>query len=485
MLYWANLLIVKPVFTPEEMKQIDAEAHAKIGIETLIERAGFALARKAAVLLGGTYGKRVIIFAGKGNNGQDGRLSGTILEKRGVQVETVEVNQAPEGLPECDLVIDAAFGTGFHGRFHAPQLVPGTKVLAADLPSGLDGQTGVANGHILAADATLTFGAYKPGLFLNDGLLSSGDVELAPIGLEETAAESWQPTIHLVEDADLLSLLADRPRTGHKWNAPLYVLAGSGQMLGAASFVAEGAYRAGAGMVRLAVPGLGGTRTASLEAVHRDIPALHFADRVLEDIGRSKAMVIGPGLGVNAEQDYQIRRLISSLPIPTVIDADAVAALGTVEEAQRILAGRRAPAVMTPHDGEYTRLVGSRPGADRITAAVNLARKLRITVLLKGPTTVVADQNGKVLIVASGSQNLSTAGTGDVLAGIIGAFMARGLNPFFASALAAHVHGKASRLGWRDSMTASDLPVLVAKVLDEIKGKRCYPKYVSSEQRMT
>ncbi len=475
------MLYVKPVFTPEEMKQIDAEAHAKADIDTLIERAGFALARRALFLLGGTYGKRVIVFAGNGNNGQDGRVAGRILGQRGVRVATVEVSQAPESLPECDLVIDAAFGTGFHGRFHAPRLTPGTKVLAADLPSGLDGNTGIANGYILTADTTVTFGAYKPGLLLNDGLLNSGDIELAPIGLEEVAPDAWQPTIHLVEDSDVCTLLADRPRNGHKWNAPLYVLAGSRQMPGAASFVAEGAYRAGAGMVRLAIPGFEGTPTASLEAVYREIPALNFADRVLEDIGRSKAMVIGPGLGVNTEQDYQIKRLIASAAIPIVIDADAVAALGTVEEAERILAGRRAHAVITPHDGEYTRLVGSRPGADRIAAAANLAKKLRVTVLLKGPTTVVADHSGKVLIVASGSQNLSTAGTGDVLAGVTGAFLARGLTPFFAAALAAHVHGKASRLGWRDAMTASELPVLVAKVLHEIKGERSYPRYFSHE----
>jgi len=462
---------VKPVFSAEEMKQIDAEAHAKVGIEFLIEKAGFAAARTAISMMGGTYGRKAVVFAGKGNNGQDGIVAAKFLRRRGVKVDIIDVSQAPSTFPACDLVIDAAFGTGFHGRFHAPQAEKSSKVLAVDLPSGLDANTGIASGHVLKADKTITFASYKPGLVLQDGLLLTGDIIVDPIGMEEISTETWQPTMHLMEDADVATLVPDRPRDGHKWNAPLYVLAGSQQMLGAASFVTEGAYRAGAGMVRLAIPGLAAAFIGNLEAVRREIPMRYFADKVLDDLSRSKAVVMGPGLGVNAEQDHQIRRLIGEIPIPVVVDADAIAALGNLEEAQRILGSRRSPAVITPHDGEYARLAGSRPGADRIAAAVNLAKTIRAVVLLKGPTTIVADPHGKVLISTSGCQNLATAGTGDVLAGVIGAFIARGIAPFFAAALAAYVHGKASRLGLKDAMTASDLPLLVAKLLDELTAK--------------
>ncbi|MCL5047486.1 MAG: NAD(P)H-hydrate dehydratase [Firmicutes bacterium] len=461
---------MEPVFTAEEMKQIDAEAHAKVGIDTLIQRAGFAVARTAISMLGTTYGRKVVLFAGKGNNGQDGMVAASLLEKRGIKVSVIEVSQAPSHLPPCDLIIDAAFGTGFHGRFHAPQ-TDGSKVLAVDLPSGLDANTGIANGYVLKADTTISMGAYKPGLLLNDGLFVSGNIKIDSIGLEEISSRSFMPSIYLIGDEDVVNLIPPRPIDGHKWNAPLYVLAGSQQMMGAASLVASGAYRSGAGMVRLAIPGLSTQAVESLEAVRREIPLRYFADRVLEDLGRSKAVVMGPGLGINTEQDQQIKRLVGEIQIPLVVDADAIAALGTLDEAERILASRRAPTVITPHDGEYARLVGSRPGADRISAAANLARKTRVVVLLKGPTTVVADPKGKVLLVTSGSQNLSTAGTGDVLAGMIGAFIARGVNPFFAAALAAYVHGKASHLGFKDTMIASDLPLLVAKTLDELSSR--------------
>jgi NAD(P)H-hydrate epimerase len=230
-------------------------------------------------------------------------------------------------------------------------------------------------------------------------------------------------------------------------------------MLGSASLCSTAALRAGAGMVRLASPGVDpAAGLPASEIVRRSVPGEDWAPRVLDDLSRSRVLVLGPGLGSTPATAAGVRRLLIESAVPVVLDADGLGVIGTADHAGRLLALRRAPVVMTPHDGEYARLVGAQPGRDRIDAAVDLAERSRAVVLLKGPTTVVASPEGDVLLGASGLSSLATAGTGDVLTGVVAAFLAKGLEPRVATAAAAVAHGLASRLVEPQAgLVASDL----------------------------
>lgn len=456
---------MKPVLTSAEMAAVDEEARGRLGLETLVAWAGFAVARTAVASMGGTYGRRVVVVAGKGHNGDDGRVAAAVLARRGAQVTVDEAADAPGVLGACDLVIDAAYGTRFHGEYSAPRPPEGAVVLAVDVPSGLVADTGRATPGAVRADVTVTFGALKPGLILGRGPELAGAVIVEPIGLEVGT-----PAQYLVEDGDL-GWLPPRDPQGNKWDSAVYVVAGSPGMFGAASLAASGAFRAGAGMVRLGSPGVAPGTIEVVEAVTRAIPASGWAGAVLDELVRCQALVVGPGLGRGADATQGILDVVRRAEVPVVIDADGLAALGTVAAASAILRHRRQATIVTPHDGEYARLVGSEPGDDRLGAARELAAGLGAFVLLKGPATVVAAPGGEALLVSSGSSRLSTAGTGDVLSGVIGAFLARGLDPLRAAALAAHVHGRAASIGFAEGLEASDLPVLVASLLSAASGR--------------
>ncbi|HLI14950.1 MAG TPA: NAD(P)H-hydrate dehydratase [Acidimicrobiales bacterium] len=448
---------MQPLLTAAEMAAADERARAEVGLETLVERAGRAVATEAIGLLGGAYGRRVVVLAGRGHNGDDGRVAAAWLRRRGAQVLVVPLAEAPAQLPACDLVVDAALGTGFRGTFDAPAAPPGAAVLAVDLPSGVAADTGEACGRPLRADLTCTLAALKPGLVLGEGRALAGRVRLHRIGIDVGT-----PAQHLVGDEDLAWLPA-RGLESHKWQSALYLLAGSPAMAGAAALAASGAARAGSGMVRVGTPGSLGPAPVA-EAVARPLPAEGFASDVLAELGRCRVLVAGPGLGTAPATRAELREVLRGASLPLVLDADALNLLGTAEEAAELLAaaGDPARAVLTPHDGEYARLEGAPPGPDRLAAARRLARRTGAVVLVKGSTTVVAHPLGEALVVTAGSARLATAGTGDVLAGMIGAFVARGLPPLRAAALAAHVHGRAASAGLAEGLVASDLPALVA-----------------------
>jgi len=462
---------VLAVHTRDELRAADEVALAEVGLEALVARAGTAVASAALRLLQGAYGKRVVVVAGRGHNGDDGRVAASMLRRRGVSVVELDPSALPEALPACDLVIDAAYGTGFRGEYHAPQVPPGTPVLAIDIPSGLDCDTGVACEGAVRATMTVTMAALKPGLLMGDGFRLAGEVELAPIGI--TVAPS---KLHLVEDGDIGRWLAPRPRETNKWRSACVVVAGSPGMLGAGRFSTSGAQRAGAGMVRWCVPGAALEALPASEAVAFSVPASDFAEPVLAELARCQALVIGPGLGSDPGVVSSVRKLVARAEVPVIVDADGLGALGPADSAREVLAERRVPAVLTPHDGEYARLAvtasssGGHPGAHRVAAARSLAERLGAVVLLKGSTTAVAAPDGEAFLVTSGSPRLATAGTGDVLSGIVGAFLARGLDPLRAAALAAHVHGRAAGLGHAEGLVAGDLPELVARFLSSARG---------------
>jgi NAD(P)H-hydrate repair Nnr-like enzyme with NAD(P)H-hydrate epimerase domain len=210
---------VIPVVTPQRMRAIDSAASEPV--EVLIARAGAAVANSALRLLGGGYGRRVAVIAGPGNNGADGRVAADRLRQRGVSVEVVEAATCPDRLSGFDLVIDAAFGTGFHGTWQPPS-VDGAKVLAVDVPTGLDGSTGAAAPGTLRADITVTFAAAKPGHVLGDGPDVVGALEIADIGLE-----IGDPVITIVDRGDVVGWIPARPRNAHKWRDAVRVVAGS------------------------------------------------------------------------------------------------------------------------------------------------------------------------------------------------------------------------------------------------------------------
>lgn len=434
-----------PVVTPEEMRAIDSAA--SIGVEVLVERAGAAVARVAIEELGGTYGRRVVVICGKGNNGADGRVAVRSLRSRGVRVLELDAAEAPAVAPACDLLIDSAYGTGFRGTYLAPD--PGDAVvLAVDVPSG-----------DTRADVTVTFAALKPALLFSE---AAGVVLVEDIGLDVSSAR-----IHVVEPADVAARLPRRPRGAHKYSTAVAVIAGSPGMTGAAALVAAAALRAGAGYCRLATPGAVTPLAAPLEVVGVALAAEGWSTDALAACGRMRAMAIGPGLGRSATAVAETRRVVADAPVPAVVDADALFALGSGDEAAGVLGAASTPRVLTPHDGEFERLAGHRPpsGPDRIDAVRALAAQLGATVLLKGPVTVVADPGGDVLVSKLGTPALATAGTGDVLTGIVAAFLAAGLPPLEAAGLAATAHGAAALAGHRIGLVAGDLLDLLPSFL--------------------
>jgi NAD(P)H-hydrate epimerase len=445
---------VIPIVTPEEMGAIDRAAPEPEDV--LIDRAAGAVARAALSLLGGGYGRRVVVVAGRGNNGNDGRVAAAKLRRRGVRVSIVEAGDPPSRLPRCDLVLDAAYGTGFRGSYVAPVLPdPEPPVLAVDIPSGLVGLTGEASGSPLTARRTVTFAALKPGLLLADGPGFAGEVEVADIGLDVSSARA-----HLVERADVAAWWPDRPRAAHKWQAAVWVVAGSPGMTGAAHLATRAAQRAGAGYVRLSTPGAGTDPGAPTEAVGVPVPGTGWAAQVLEGCERFGALAVGPGLGTADATQAEVRELVAASPIALVADGDALTALAGGDGVVAALAGRPAgapPVVLTPHDGELARLLGRKPGPDRLAEARDLAEATGAVVLLKGPATVVASPDGSVLVTDTGDARLATAGTGDVLTGTIAAALALGIPAPRAAAAGAFVHGRAGALSWRRGLVAGDV----------------------------
>jgi NAD(P)H-hydrate epimerase len=325
----------------------------------------------------------------------------------------------------------------------------------------VNGNAGVACEHAVRANKTVTFVAYKPGHFLGDGPDFCGDLELCDIGLNVFGIRRY-----LLETEDVMSALPQRKRETNKWKAAVAIVAGSAGMLGAARLASSAAARAGAGMVRLAIPGVEKAELPSGEAVAAALPATNWDANVLEMLERVHALVIGPGLGRDIETVACVRRVVEKARVPTVIDADGLFALGSGGELD-ILNARKAPTVLTPHDGEFAHLAGDAPGADRVASINALSQRTDAIILAKGSTTVVSAPDGDVFFTNTGSPQLATAGTGDVLSGVIGAFLARGVAPAMAAACGAHIHGLAAGHGFKQGLVAGDLPLNIARVLSD------------------
>ena len=444
-----------PVVAPARMAEIDAAAPEPAAV--LIERAGAAVARAAVELMGGRYGRRAVVLAGPGNNGADGRAAARRLRGVGVRVQEFSAAAASPTLPPADLYIDAAFGTGLSRPYTPPARVrDDAAVLAVDISSGLDGLTGQAlGGPVWAAQRTVTFAALKPGLLFGQGPAVCGEVTVADIGL---AVDDDRDRCALFTDGDVDALPAGTGAT-HKWTAAVLVVAGSVGMGGAAALTCAAALRSGARMVHLSAPGEAAA-ASPIEVVRSEPP-------LAVDAARFAVCAAGPGLGTD---DQAAPRLADALGLglPTVIDADGLRLLDHPAVAAAVERRRRSstPTVLTPHDAEMESLVSARPGSDRLEAARAAAARLGAVVLLKGGPTVVADPAGRTRIVSSGDARLATAGTGDVLTGMIaGRLAALGSEPLVDRvAEAAHLHGRAAAAAKGARLVASDLLAALGSV---------------------
>ncbi|HEY3428995.1 MAG TPA: NAD(P)H-hydrate dehydratase [Acidimicrobiia bacterium] len=456
------------VITPTEAARL--ERASAVGVDVLMDRAGRAVVQ-AAVAMGATYGKRVVVLAGPGNNGGDGYVAARLLRERGVGVKVRALSEpktdaavlareraAATGVliedliaPEpCDVVIDALFGGGFRPGIDSTVeawIHSGQRVLAVDIPSGVDPLTGKVIDGAFRAERTVTFGAHKVGHLLNQGPDYSGSVEVADIGLPAP-----DPAMYLTEKSDVP--IPRRTRTTHKWSAgSVLVVGGAVGMTGAAVMAGRAALHFGAGAVGLAVP------EAAAQVAAATAPELlhHHLDDIPE---RYQVLVIGPGLG--REHDDLATKLIATWSGPVVVDADALSLVtesGPKSVPVSPSSGGRAGeagrgVVLTPHAGEFERMGGGEPSPESATA---LALELGAIVLLKGNPTVVAG-SGTPWIINSGGPELATIGTGDVLAGMLGALLAQGLEAAVAARTAAFWHGTAgARLGRGTTVTALGL----------------------------
>ena len=436
----------------------------------LMQRAATGLAVAVAGRLGRVYASRVVLLVGGGDNGADALWAGAMLARRGAAVSAVlAAEPRPDALtafraaagrvadsrdldllPPTGLVVDGLVGIGGRGPLRpaaaalAAQLT-GRDVVAVDLPSGVDADTGAVEGVAVRAALTLTFGTYKPGLLLGAGRAHAGRVELVDLGLSP-----WlEPApVELLEAADVVRLLPTAEAVADKYTRGVVgIAAGSQQYTGAAVLSVGAAVRAGAGMVRFA----GAPHAAEqVRARWPEVVVTEQEGAQVIDAGRVQAWVVGPGLGTDGRAAATVEAVLAQ-DVPVLVDADA---LTVCAQHPDWLRRRSAPTLLTPHDREFARF-GEPVGADRLGAARRLAQDLGVTVLLKGDATVVTDATGPARVNPTGSPVLATAGTGDVLSGGCGALLAQGLSTRDAGSVGAYLHGRAGVLSAGGASTSA------------------------------
>jgi hydroxyethylthiazole kinase-like uncharacterized protein yjeF len=439
---------LEPLYTAAEMRA--AEERYPGTVEELMERAGAAVARVALDLYADK--NRWTVVAGGGANGGDGRIAARELERAGKDVRIVDAKAGESELGRPDAIVDALFGTGFAGepRPEAAALIErmnesGVPVISVDLPSGVDASTGEIAGAVVDADATVTFHGRKVGVVVAPGRFHAGVVHLADIGLEHIDTESRFATVGILRSVPRRREGDNKYTAGH-----VLVVGGSPGLTGAPSLSAMAALRADAGYVTLAAPEstLPVFEQRLVEVVKRPL-----FDDLTELAAKASSLAIGPGLGRSDDARALVRRALAEVSIPAVVDADALYELEPDDWP--------APRVLTPHEGELARLLGRESkeiAAHRIASVREAAERFRCVVLLKGADTLVAAPGRGLIVVALGLPSLATAGTGDVLTGIVGAFLAKGMEPQLAAAAAAAAQQRASvEAPQRAGLIASDL----------------------------
>ncbi|MEU3525444.1 NAD(P)H-hydrate dehydratase [Streptomyces sp. NPDC038707] len=451
---------MRTAYSVETVRAAERALMARLPEGALMQRAAAGLAAACAGLLGRVSGSRVVLLVGSGDNGGDALYAGARLARRGAGVtavlltpgrahagglaalrraggRTVPADRAEEAIARARLVVDGIVGIGGKGglRPDAARLAEavarsGAAVVAVDLPSGVDADTGEVRGAALRADLTVTFGAYKPGLLVDPAREYAGVVRFVGIGIEPPPADA---VLQALQHADVAGLLPAPEAESDKYRRGVVgIAAGSARYPGAAVLAVSGALRGGAGAVRYVGP--------AGDAVLARFPETLVSDAGPAKAGRVQAWVTGPGAGDDAATVAEVL----ATDVPVLLDADGLR-LADRDTVRR----RGAPTLMTPHAGEAAALLGVRREeveAARLAAVRELAAVFRATVLLKGSTTLVAGPGGgPVRVNPTGTPWLATAGSGDVLSGLAGSLLAAGLDPLDAGSVAAYLHGLAGR----------------------------------------
>ncbi|HEX3409988.1 MAG TPA: NAD(P)H-hydrate dehydratase [Candidatus Binataceae bacterium] len=510
-----------------ESRELDRLSQEKYGIASyeLMRRAGEAVADLLLRRWPGAIGGSILVVAGKGNNGGDGLVAARKLKQVGAQVQVILLAPAAElkgdaarahrdylaaggSLDEVTsagaidaairrekrtAVVDAIFGIGLNaeirgvarGAIDAINSL-GVPVIAIDIASGINADTGVVMGAAVSADQTVTFGFAKYGHVSYPGAEFTGELEIADIGFAAAAIGEIAPRGRLVEAGETKAMIGTRALNSHKgtYGHPL-IIAGSRGKSGAAILAARGALRMGAGLVTAAIPesicaivANGQPELMTVPMRDRDgrfaVPAA--IDQLKTVVGDMNALVAGPGIGVSEDTRTLVAWLVeegAQAHRPLLIDADGlnvVAAMGAP-----LLKSAQGPIVLTPHPGEMARLLGistTAVNADRIAASRRLVDLTGADVLLKGARTVIAGRDGRVSINSSGNPGMATPGMGDVLSGMIGALLAQGRSPEEALVLAAFIHGYAADrlaerigpVGYLAGDLAAELPAAMASL---------------------
>ncbi|MFI6726607.1 NAD(P)H-hydrate dehydratase [Streptomyces sp. R-74717] len=460
---------MRTAYSVQTVRAAERALMAKLPQGALMQRAAAGLAAACADVLrrrGRVYGSRVVLLVGSGDNGGDALYAGARLARRGAGVRAVLTSPGrahESGLAalraaggrvaegdaatsawggHIDLVVDGITGIGGRGglRAEAAELVrafeaTGAAFVAVDLPSGVEADTGEVLGHAVRADATVTFGTYKPGLIIDPAADLAGALHLVDIGLGPELPDV--PDLEALQYADVAALLPVPSSESDKYRRGVVgIVAGSARYPGAAVLAVSGALRGGAGAVRYVGPGAGAVIARHPETlVHAGPPS---------KAGRVQAWVVGPGLGDGTEAVEAVRGVLAA-DVPVLVDADGLRLLDATA-----VRSRTAPTVLTPHAGEAAALLGvprEEVEGGRLAAVRELAARYRATVLLKGSTTLVATDTGDtpVRVNSTGTAWLATAGSGDVLSGLTGSLLAAGLAPRDAASVGAYLHGLAAR----------------------------------------
>jgi ADP-dependent NAD(P)H-hydrate dehydratase / NAD(P)H-hydrate epimerase len=498
------------LYTAEEMSRADGRAQ-DLGIPggVLMERAGAAMAE---IVLERFSPRCALVVSGGGNNGGDGFVIARELHRVGVEVVVLATKDRYEGdsainlealrnlgvrvvgmeelaaeLIRADLLVDALLGTGFSGEVRQKEAGIIEKInagaipaLSVDVPSGVDGATGEVAGAAVFADLTVCAHAAKVGCVISPGREHAGETQVVDIGIPPEA--DAEPSLLWTDRASLRGKIPRTREPAHKYSAgALMVVAGSRAMTGAAVMSVRGAERAGCGITFLATSS-GAAPAVDIELTETIVYGVQegesggmgagAAEDILARSERATALVVGPGIGTGEEGRSLVGAVLDGTDLPVLLDADAVTSLAGTD----VLARRVAPTVITPHAGELGRLLGSgakEVSARRLRSAREAARKNGCCVLLKGSDTLVVDGE-RVAVNSTGSVALATAGTGDVLSGVIGALLSRGMVPYEAARAGAWAHARAGELwlektGWpAESMVATDLLDHLPRAMGEL-----------------
>ncbi|MEU0796726.1 NAD(P)H-hydrate dehydratase [Amycolatopsis sp. NPDC005961] len=457
------------IWTTERIREAEGRAFAVTPEGELMRRASFGLSVQLADFLedhtGAVSGRRVVLLVGSGDNGGDALWAGAFLRRRGVAVTAVLLKpekahpaglealkraggrivspeDGPQWIAKADVVVDGIIGISGKGglRPDAARLVELVEapIVAVDLPSGVDPDTGAVDGPAVKAARTVTFGALKPVHALAP--THCGEVVLVDIGLELA-----DPDLRRLDIVDVAAAWPVPGPEDDKYSQGVVgIAAGSATYPGAAVLAAGSAVRATAGLVRYA--------GHAADVVRSQWPEI-IATGTVADAGRVQAWAVGPGIGTGSEGREVLRHVLGQ-GVPVCADADATTIIAKSPE---VLDARDpdTPLVLTPHAGEYERLMGRKPGADRVAAAREAAKKYDAVVLLKGHVTVIAAPDGRVAVNKPRGAWLATAGSGDVLSGLVGALLAAGLDPWLAAAAAAHVHSLAGAIAAQNAPTSA------------------------------